>query len=353
MSVLGATKLKVSALRESRLPVIAKQIMPLTNYITVDNPNVPVFSDGKPGNIEFGKFTETLVEHSSDASIRLTDMYLPNFSLRVIEAKFAGNAAFYNQRASGTDLLGSCVFFNARLKSVLPGEKEGVDVFNRTQNFKYDPNNEYLHLAPAHTPLHFVHFSYKPEYLNEMLPQNEAWAESFKEKIERRERILGAESLPITQIQEQALQNIFHCPLSGKLGELMMETSFIQFMMLQLYGHFGEGSVSQKRISQHDNNIARELKEYLTKNFLHEHSVSCLAKHFGVNTNRLMFLFRQTFGKSIFEYLGELRMQHAFKLLRDDNLRVINVARIIGYKNPNHFSAAFKKRYGVVPTELR
>jgi len=327
--------------------------MQLNNYLTVDNPNIPVFSQEKPDNIEFGKFTESLVEHSSAASIKLRDMYLPNFSLRVIEARFSENAAFYNQHASGADLLGSCVFFQARLKSVLPGEKNGVDLFNRTQNFKYDPNNEYLHLAPANTPLHFVHFSYKAEYLDQMLPQNEAWVDDFKARIVRKERILGEHALPITHLQEQALQNILNSPLNGKLGELMMETSFIQFMMLQLHGHFGNGMISEKKILRQDNHIAQELKDYLAQHFLNDHSVACLAKHFGVNTNRLMFLFKQTFGKSIFEYLGELRMQHALELLREDSLRVIDVARAIGYKNPNHFSAAFKKRYGVVPTEIR
>jgi AraC-like DNA-binding protein len=37
----------------------------------------------------------------------------------------------------------------------------------------------------------------------------------------------------------------------------------------------------------------------------------------------------------------------------EQNLRVVDIARTLGYKNPNHFSAAFKKRYGTAPSELK
>jgi AraC family transcriptional activator of pyochelin receptor len=331
--------------------------MSLPNYITVDNPNIPVITHNKPDTIEYGKFTETLIEDfgSSKGSsvIKLKDMYLPNFSLRVIEAEFSENAAFYNQHGHGNELLGSCVFFQAKLKSVLPGEKEGIDLYHRTHNFKYDPNNDYLHLTPANTPLNFVHFSYTSDYLSQMLPQGEAWAERLKERIARKERILGHRALPISLVQEHALQNIFNCPLTGKLGEMMIETSIMQLILIQLHELFGPGAGLPKSTSTQDTGVAHELKDYLTQTFLQDHSMELLARQFGVNANKLMFLFKSTFGKSIFEFLGELRMEHALRLLRENKLRVIDIARTIGYKNPNHFTTAFKKRYGVAPTELR
>ena len=66
-----------------------------------------------------------------------------------------------------------------------------------------------------------------------------------------------------------------------------------------------------------------------------------------------MSVFRAVEGKSIFEYISDLRMQHAVHLLQDEDVKVLQVARTLGYKNPNHFSTAFKRIYGVVPTEFR
>lgn len=331
--------------------------MQLPNYLTVDNPNIPVLAHTRPETVEYGRFFESSVDNTvwpdGTAQIKLRDMYLPNFSFRVIEAQFTENAAFYNAHAHGSELLGSCVFFQARIKSVLPGEKDGVDLYHRTHNFKYDPNNEYLHLVPANTPLNFVHFSYMAEYLSQILPANEPWAEKLMEKIIRKERVMGRQALPINLIQENALQNIFNCPLNGKLGEMMIETSIVQLLLLQLHGLFGNGDPLSGNFTKLDNGIAHELKDYLSGNFLGEHTISHLARQFGVNTNKLMSLFKKTFGKSIFEYISELRMEYALQLLRDNNLRIVDVSRTIGYKNPNHFSTAFKKHYGMAPSELK
>ncbi|MBX2956748.1 MAG: helix-turn-helix transcriptional regulator [Cyclobacteriaceae bacterium] len=331
--------------------------MNLPNHLIVDNPNIPVIKHRKPEMIEYGKFTETHVENFGSAGntsvIKLKDMYLPNFSLRVIEAQFSEDAAFYNEHGHGNELLGSCVFFKARIRTILPGERHGMDLYHRTHNFKYDPNNEFLHLTPANSPLSFVHFSYTSDYLNQILPQNEAWAERLKESIVKRERIIGKEALPITLAQDHALHNIFNCPLSGKLGEMMIETSIVQLILIQLNGLFGQNSSLAKSNDKQENLIAHELKDYLTQSYLQDHSIEQLARQYGVNSNKLMALFKSAFGKSIFEYLGELRMEHAMHLLTENNHRVIDIARTLGYKNPNHFTTAFKKRYGVTPTELR
>lgn len=327
------------------------------NYVTVDNPNIPVLTHTKPGTIEYGKFTETLIENfgqSNGSVIRMKDMYLPNFSLRVLDAHFSENVVFFNQHAHGTELLGSCVFFEGRVKSVLPHHRYSIDIFNRTHNFKYDPNNEFLHVVPAGAHLHFVHFSYTSEYLNHLLPEHEAWANTLKERVERKERIMGKQALPINLIQEQALQNIFNNPLTGKLGEMMLETSIIQILLLQLHALFGQNeSLSVSQVSKKDLEIIYAVKDYLTQHFLEDHSMNSLAQHFAVNTNKLMFLFRKTFDKSIFEYLSELRMDHALWLLRDGELRIVDVARTLGYKNPNHFSTAFKRKFGVSPSEVK
>jgi len=155
-------------------------------------------------------------------------------------------------------------------------------------------------------------------------------------------------------VQENALQNIFNCPLEGRLGEMMMETSIIQLLLLQLHGLFGkEANIITSKFGKRDLELAHELKLHLTQTFLHDHTLEELSKRFGVNTNKLMTMFRSLFGKSIFEYIGSLRMEFARNQIRESDKRIIDIARLIGYKNPNHFSAAFKKHFGISPTALR
>lgn len=66
-----------------------------------------------------------------------------------------------------------------------------------------------------------------------------------------------------------------------------------------------------------------------------------------------MRLFRETFGESIFDYIADLRMTHARDLLFDGKYQINEVARIVGYKNPHHFSTAFRRTFGIRPSEMK
>ncbi|MBX2946846.1 MAG: helix-turn-helix transcriptional regulator [Cyclobacteriaceae bacterium] len=102
-----------------------------------------------------------------------------------------------------------------------------------------------------------------------------------------------------------------------------------------------------------DGEVCSSIRHYLIQHFLEDHTLEKLSRYFGINPNKLMYLFRKAFNKSVFEYLAELRMEFAKRLLQKGNMRVVDVARAIGYKNPNHFSTAFKRRFGVSPTAIK
>lgn len=330
-----------------------------TNYIAVNNPNIPILSGAQATTIPYGKFLPTSnggeeFFQGGIADVKAFDMYLPNFSLRSFEGKIMEDSVFSNQDAEGTDLLGSCLFIKGNVKSILPGQNDGPQSTNWSQNFKFDPNNEFIHVCEADSDLHFIHFSYTADYFNQFLPDDQRWADVLKNRIRKKERILGDHFSAITLAQEQALKNILNCPLEGKLGYMMMETSIIQILLIQMHALFCKEEVLKHPVAnRRDIETIQQLKEYLTQTFLKEHCLPTLAKQFGTNTNKLMTLFKKLFGKSIFEYIGELRMDHAMQLLRDHGLLVTEVARTVGYKNPNHFSCAFKKRYGISPSELK
>jgi AraC-like DNA-binding protein len=330
-----------------------------TNYIAVDNPNIPILTDTQTPSISYGKFLPTPnggAQYFDGVvkGMKTYDMYLPNFSLRLFDGKILEDAAFSNQSGQGADLLGSCIFIKGTVKSLLPGQRNGPVSSNWSQNFKFDPNNEFIHVCEANSDLNFIHLSYTSEYFNEFLPDDQRWAETLKNRISKKERIIGDHFSAITNVQEQALKNILNCPLEGKLGYMMMETSIIQILLIQMHALFHkEGSFQYPMANRRDIETIQQLKEYLTGTFLQDHCLQALAKQFGTNTNKLMNLFKKLFGKSIFEYIGELRMDHAMQLLRDRGMLVTEVARTVGYKNPNHFSCAFKRRYGISPSDLK
>lgn len=287
------------------------------------------------------------------ADLKLFDMYLPNFSMRLSEGKYKHDVMMVNSGGVGLEYMGSCLFLEGGVKTTYLGSTVPcMEAPVGTQNFKYDPQNEYRHWLAANQPFKIAHFSVSPDYFLDILPENEAWADKLKGRILRKERVLGERTPAICFAQSQALQLILNCPLTGKLGQTMIETAMIQIMLLNLHSLFQNEQEATPSVSQKDRNTANAVKEYIENSYLVDHTLNDLTKHFAVNSNKLMSLFRKVFGKSIFEYIGDLKMKYAHDLLLKEDRTVAEVSRLVGYKNPNHFSAAFKKRFGISPAKV-
>jgi AraC-like DNA-binding protein len=78
-------------------------------------------------------------------------------------------------------------------------------------------------------------------------------------------------------------------------------------------------------------------------------NVAGLAKGAGMSEPKLRKLFRQTFGKGVFEYYQFGRMQKAAELLREKHLSVSEVGYQLGFTNLSHFSRVFEQYMGTKP----
>ena len=63
--------------------------------------------------------------------------------------------------------------------------------------------------------------------------------------------------------------------------------------------------------------------------------------------------FKEQTGETLFTYFNRLKMEEAKKLLIKSNMSITDIARELGYGEPKHFGAVFKKHEGVSPTEYR
>jgi AraC-like DNA-binding protein len=77
-----------------------------------------------------------------------------------------------------------------------------------------------------------------------------------------------------------------------------------------------------------------------------------LARTAGFSETRLKGGFRARFGTSVFAYLRHGRMEEARRLLLERHLNVTEVAQRVGYANPSKFAAAFRRQFGMSPSEL-
>jgi AraC-like DNA-binding protein len=77
--------------------------------------------------------------------------------------------------------------------------------------------------------------------------------------------------------------------------------------------------------------------------------IAALAKDANMSEPKLRKLFKQSFGKSVFEYYQTARMQEAAKLLKEKRMTVSEVGYQLGFTNLSHFSRVFEQHMGIKP----
>lgn len=80
-------------------------------------------------------------------------------------------------------------------------------------------------------------------------------------------------------------------------------------------------------------------------------NVEALADEVGLSRVQLHRRMKELTGITVGEFIRNLRLQQAAKLLAAGDTTVSQVTYAVGFANPTHFSTAFKKHFGVTPSE--
>jgi DNA-binding response OmpR family regulator len=80
-------------------------------------------------------------------------------------------------------------------------------------------------------------------------------------------------------------------------------------------------------------------------------NVSMLASNVGLSRTQLHRKFKELTGIPAGDFIRNIRLKQAAKLLKEKQMNVSQIAYTVGFTNQAHFSATFKKFYGVSPME--
>jgi two-component system, response regulator YesN len=72
-----------------------------------------------------------------------------------------------------------------------------------------------------------------------------------------------------------------------------------------------------------------------------------------INPTYFSELFKQEVGTGFAEYITEIRVEKAKALLKIPELKIIEIADMVGYHDANYFAKVFKKSTGLTPSEFR
>lgn len=78
-----------------------------------------------------------------------------------------------------------------------------------------------------------------------------------------------------------------------------------------------------------------------------------LAAVAGLSPNHLLRAFRQVIGRTPHQYLTELRLARARRLLRETDQPVTEICLAVGFASPGSFSWLFRRATGLPPLAYR
>lgn len=92
------------------------------------------------------------------------------------------------------------------------------------------------------------------------------------------------------------------------------------------------------------------VKQYIEEHFSESLTIDQLAKMAEISPKYFVDLFKKKYGISAMEYVADLRLKEAKRLLANMDVRVRDIAHQVGYSDEFYFSRRFKKAIGVSPT---
>ncbi len=85
----------------------------------------------------------------------------------------------------------------------------------------------------------------------------------------------------------------------------------------------------------------------------HQWTLAEMADHCGIQRTQLGKVFQKLTGSTPMEYLFRIRMEHAKTLLRETDIKIIDIAFECGYSSSQYFANTFKQATGATPSEYR
>lgn len=130
--------------------------------------------------------------------------------------------------------------------------------------------------------------------------------------------------------------------------KLHFESCALELLAQILSINCGQDKCSQKE--RRIKGAIDEARDILGEEWQNPPTISVLARRIGLNECYLKSGFRKYTGCTIGEYVRQERMKRALALIESDLYSLLEIALMVGYSNPSHFSAAFKRFYGKLPS---
>ena len=176
-------------------------------------------------------------------------------------------------------------------------------------------------------------------------------AREFMESYKMEKFFIEKEMMPAISVIAHQLYNGIH---RENLRKVYQHGKIMEFLSLYMDTPNSEKETESSCpfvIDSVEMEKIKEARDIIVDRMIDPPSLKELSRMVGTNEFKLKVGFKSVYSTTVYGYLADYRMEHARKLLTVNNTRIKEVAAQVGYSNPSHFIAAYKKRFGITPKQ--
>lgn len=131
---------------------------------------------------------------------------------------------------------------------------------------------------------------------------------------------------------------------------LELVASFLAIRLLKLYGTVHTSTELRGVLRP---NKLRRATEFMHDQFHRDISISDIAAEVHISPFHFARMFKQSTGRTPYQYLTSVRIGHAKQLLADTDMPIVEIGMAVGYESQSHFTTLFRTIVGVTPGAYR
>lgn len=97
----------------------------------------------------------------------------------------------------------------------------------------------------------------------------------------------------------------------------------------------------------------KKVIDYMNENYTNDISCEELSKLISMGKFNFIRSFKSQVGKTPYEYLLDLKIEKAKKMLKSNKYSITEISLLCGFSSHSHFTSTFTKKVGVSPTEFK
>ena len=127
--------------------------------------------------------------------------------------------------------------------------------------------------------------------------------------------------------------------------------SYCSLLLIEFFIQTGHKKDEDESLISPKRQIAQIL-DYIQQYYSDNPTLTQIAETFHFNTSYFSSFFKKHMGITYKNYLNDVKISNAKKLLLENKLSIIEIALSCGFNSLSNFSNAFKKNTGMTPTEF-